>query len=247
MKNPKQRGAGLKALRRKKKLSLQDIYLKTRIRPEVLRNIEEGKALPSKVYLRSFVKAYARALDEDEEEILNEFFKKSAPASAAPSSPPVTSHPQNAPHKTAAAAAMILLAGCAALLYLFYSAQKEKPSSLLSKKGEEDAAPLSSAQSQSPERLPLSLQIEEGIFTNSLMIQSQKDTVMYFKTNGGKTVTKPLKKDTWHVIQSLGDIYIRVDGPSRLALAHKGRLSFFAFESGFEKTFHPPLQKEFSE
>ena len=69
-------GAYLKSQREKKGLSLQEIHEKTRIRPEVLKNIETGENLPSPAYLKGFLRIYARALDLDEAKLLREFFKK---------------------------------------------------------------------------------------------------------------------------------------------------------------------------
>lgn len=69
-------GAYLKSQREKKGFSLQEIHEKTRIRPEVLKNIETGENLPAPAYLVGFLKTYARALDLDEAKLLRDFYKK---------------------------------------------------------------------------------------------------------------------------------------------------------------------------
>ena len=62
----------LKELRESRHVSLRSIIEKTKLSPSVIEAIEAGNfhRLPEPVYTRAFLKAYARALDLDSEEIL---------------------------------------------------------------------------------------------------------------------------------------------------------------------------------
>lgn len=69
---PQTVGKALGIARLHKGYSLQDIADKTRVRQEYLKCIEEGntKDLPAQVYALGFVKAYAKALDLDSEQLV---------------------------------------------------------------------------------------------------------------------------------------------------------------------------------
>ena len=68
-------GRKLKEAREGKGLTLEDVYKETKISKTHLEAIEEGNlsALPEIVYVRGFLKSYAKFLDLDPEEILAEF------------------------------------------------------------------------------------------------------------------------------------------------------------------------------
>jgi hypothetical protein len=64
----------LKAIREKRRMSIQDIYEKTRLSEEMIRMIESGEIYTrpdaNKTYLRSFSRTYARALGISDEDIV---------------------------------------------------------------------------------------------------------------------------------------------------------------------------------
>ncbi len=68
----KKTGALLKARREKSGLSFEQIYELTRIQPEILKGIEEGRAKAAPVFLKGFIKTYARALGIKEGELQTE-------------------------------------------------------------------------------------------------------------------------------------------------------------------------------
>ena len=72
-------GEYLKKAREKKKLSLEQIASQTRIQETHLRALEseDFANLPAKVFAKGFVRAYAKALDLDEEETLQRFLETS--------------------------------------------------------------------------------------------------------------------------------------------------------------------------
>lgn len=75
----KEFGKDLKRLREFKGVSLAEISAQTRINPKFLITLEDGVFdFQPETYIRSFIKAYAKALDEDENRILNEYDKAKA-------------------------------------------------------------------------------------------------------------------------------------------------------------------------
>jgi len=72
-------GKYLKKAREKKKLSLEQIASQTRIQETHLRALEseDFASLPAKVFAKGFVRAYAKALDLNEEETLQRFLETS--------------------------------------------------------------------------------------------------------------------------------------------------------------------------
>ena len=72
-------GTDLKKLREIKGISIAEISAESRINPKFLQNIENGIFdFQPETYIRSFIKAYARALDENENQILNDYDKAKA-------------------------------------------------------------------------------------------------------------------------------------------------------------------------
>jgi transcriptional regulator with XRE-family HTH domain len=75
----KEFGADLKKLRELKGISIAEISAESRINPKFLLLIENGKFdFQPETYIRSFIKAYARSLDENENQILNDYDKAKA-------------------------------------------------------------------------------------------------------------------------------------------------------------------------
>jgi len=69
-------GQDLKKLRESKDISLAEISAQTRINQKFLANIEEGNFdFQPETYIRSFLKAYARSLDENESTVLTDYDK----------------------------------------------------------------------------------------------------------------------------------------------------------------------------
>jgi cytoskeletal protein RodZ len=72
-------GNDLKQLREHKGISIAEISAETRINPKFLNLIESGVFdFQPETYIRSFLKGYARAIEEDEKRILNDYDKAKA-------------------------------------------------------------------------------------------------------------------------------------------------------------------------
>ena len=68
-------GSQLKKARQKKQLTINEVYQRTRISPDTLSALEDDnlQKLPEPIYVRSFLKEYARFLGLDTEAILKEY------------------------------------------------------------------------------------------------------------------------------------------------------------------------------
>jgi hypothetical protein len=71
-------GAGLKRLRESRGISLADVYRVTKIRAEILENIEEERydTLPDETFLKTHLVQYARFLGVDPERALESILKR---------------------------------------------------------------------------------------------------------------------------------------------------------------------------
>jgi cytoskeletal protein RodZ len=75
----KEFGKDLKRLRELKGVSVAEIAAETRINPKFINLLESGKFdFQPDTYIRSFLKEYARAIDEDEKRILSDYDKAKA-------------------------------------------------------------------------------------------------------------------------------------------------------------------------
>lgn len=75
----KEFGQDLKKLRELKGISLAEISAESRINIKFLTNLESGNfEFQPETYIRSFIKAYAKALDENENQLLNDYDKAKA-------------------------------------------------------------------------------------------------------------------------------------------------------------------------
>lgn len=75
----KEFGQDLKKLRELKGISIAEISAESRINIKFLSNLESGNFdFQPETYIRSFIKAYAKALDENENQLLNEYDKAKA-------------------------------------------------------------------------------------------------------------------------------------------------------------------------
>lgn len=89
----KKTGQLLKDKREAAKLTISEVALATKINPKILTAMEEGNesALPSKTFLKGFLKAYAVFLKIDQDEVLRSYQEESGPP------PPERVHEINKP------------------------------------------------------------------------------------------------------------------------------------------------------
>ncbi len=91
MSDPQELGAVFYRARMRQNISLEDLEQQTKIRRRFLLAIEEGRfeEVPAEVYLKGFLRSYARAVRLDPEEVVSQYYhlNSSEPdeAEAAPS------------------------------------------------------------------------------------------------------------------------------------------------------------------
>lgn len=84
-------GIYLQSIRLKKGLSIEEVSALTRIRPEILRRIEEEKesALPGPVFVKGFIKSIAEALGAEPNEVLERYLPSGSTRAFGGYPPPV--------------------------------------------------------------------------------------------------------------------------------------------------------------
>ncbi len=89
-------GSVLYRARTELNLSIDDLEQQTKIRSRFLRAIEEGRfdEIPGEVYLKGFLRSYARAVELDAEQVLIQYYQLAGEAKNSPKKQPepVVSH-----------------------------------------------------------------------------------------------------------------------------------------------------------
>jgi cytoskeletal protein RodZ len=130
-------GAGLRREREKQGVTLEEISLSTKIGTRFLRALEEDHfdQLPGGIFNKGFVRAYARQLRLDEEQIVAEYLVaagviQSSPGTAAPEGPELLPEPQESEGRGrvrvpwGAFAAGILIVAVGMAVWGFYRREK---------------------------------------------------------------------------------------------------------------------------
>lgn len=250
-------GSRLKLVRERKGLSYEQIFEITKIQPSILKGIEEGSAPVSPVFLKGFIKSYARSLSLNPEE----FFKKEEIENPQIKSEKKTSDKKqkyedskikksNLNYFWIVAGALIVF-----LIAYFNSGKKEieKPGLALEEMKEdqdsilkeetEDLLAVVNEEAPEEEDLiekPPSLfdQIKGSEFNEDLLIQSVEPLAIYFKVDQQSTITKNLKADTWFHIKAKKSIYLRFDErKDDVQVFYNGKQINIGEKPFFERTF----------
>ncbi len=243
-------------------MSYEQIFEITRIQPSILREIEEGRASSvAPVFLKGFIKTYARFLGLNPEDIFSQSqegaSQKSQKKPAGPSGEP------SAPPQPVRSAYALLFVGFF-IVFLWIgvmggpayfnkeagTAKNEAPAGA-DKSSEGDApggldeaaiAPKDSNSAEggqsaggSPDLLD---QIAESVFQKELLIRSFETLQIYFKTDRQATVTKILKPSVWFHIKAQTSIYIRFDEyQGAVQMFYNGEQVDLGNRSFFERAF----------
>ena len=204
-------GAYLKAEREKKGLSHEQIYEMTRISPDILKKIEEGKVLSSQIFLKSFIKVYAQALGLEPEPLLKEWEETKLPQKSQTKKKRVSSHK----NFRFFAMALIVL-GIFLFLSSFFKFQKKEEAVALKENPKSQLFPFSQ-------------------FHKEVLLFPKEDLKIYFKVDRGRTITKTLVAKNWYVIKGQEEIYLRADDFLFMDLIFNG--NWMELKTPFEKTF----------
>ncbi len=252
-------GKYLKSIREEKGISYEDVYEKTRIQISILKDIEEGKSLLAPVFLRGFVKNYAKFLEADIKEHLDGkpveqtqkevFFQEKK-----------TFNFKKITKKQIAIfflfiVFLIILFGRGTFQVTQTDESKSdgeffqqenlektnvkenetKKQNLLNKK---DLQKISEEKPLTKEvsRDSLLEKIKDAYFRQEILIKSHEKLEIYFKVDNQKLETRNLSPKRWYNIKAVDTIYLRFDRAEGVQVFHNGKSVIFKNQF-FEKSF----------
>ena len=228
-------GILLKKRRQRKGLNLEQIYEVTKISTDILRNIEEGKDLPAPVILKNFIKLYARALNMNEESLLQDLEKCiEKPEKKNPIPIPKESHSFNI--------LKISLVSFFAVTFFFilFNNTKIKEESVPQKQNtiplKKESVASFKANSVAPSESFFSF-VKQDIFNQELIIQSSEKGKVYVKLDDLKLTTQILEPKKWYGFKALRKIYVRVQDDMPINVIHNGKWKIQNASQAFEQIF----------
>ena len=249
-------GAYLRTQRERKGLSHEQIHETTRISPDILRKIEEGRPLLAPIFLKGFIKNYAKALGLDPAPLLKELEereKDSQNSGELKSEEPSEQPPPSSPSHWNQKKGLYISLGAGLTVLLVFLAVFPRFSKIEGGSEEANQTEFQDAdqttftpqpETEESERLPppspttsLLDTIHQGQFTQEVMINpSSRPLEVYFKADGGDMAARSLPPKQWYVIKALKKIYLRIDRPASLSMIHNGewRESVSPLEQTFE-------------
>ena len=249
-------GNQLKLARERKGLSYEQIFEVTRIQPSILKEIEEGKASVAPVFLKGFIKTYARFLGLDPEELFNQAIEKEEQKDELKKE---TKKPgANGMIKRKSYVSYLLLSiGFLILIQIIWIGlpanideqnettknktailEKESEKNIQTKTREELAIKTQEENNQLQEHSSLFDQIKKSVFKEELLLRSFEPLEIYFKMDQQSTITKILKPSVWFQIKAKKSIYLRFDeNRGDIQIFYNGQQIKVGSKSFFERTF----------
>ena len=224
-------GAYLRTQRERKGLSYEQIHEITRISPDVLRKIEEGSSLSAPIFLKGFIKNYARALGLDPVPLLKELEEgeeTSPELEEKESEESIEQLPSHWERRKRIYFLFIFGFAVIGLLTFLPRVSKFKNISKGSKSEKNQAfspepAPVEEKKEKKPPAFSLLDAIQQKEFSQELMINPSEPLEVYFKADGGSIIAKSLFPESWYVIKALEKIYLRIDKPASFNMIHNGK------------------------
>ena len=246
-------GNRLKLERERKGLSYEQIFEVTRIQPSILKEIEDGKATVAPVFLKGFIKTYARFLGLNPEELFNQEKEKTDQKDELKEEIK-TPGTNDANKKQSRVTYLLLLLGFFIVFQMIWfgwpinfstrnTATEDKNSSF--KTTERENIPIgdqgdlnAKAPDQQQEHPTLFDQIKEAVFKEDLLIRSSEALEIYFKADQQSTITKILEPSIWFHIKAKKNIYLRFDeNRGDIQIFYNGQQVDIGSRSFFERTF----------
>ena len=257
-------GNHLKLIRERKGLSYDQIFEITRIQPTILKEIEEGSSNVSPVFLKGFIKSYARSMGLDPEELFQQL-KNKEEIKEKSIDRETKARASGYRYKNITSFRNLLPLGIFLILFSFVlwltlSFKKElgkedittlaKPPSLKEKASDpelffKNKPPASSLQIPTEKEIPpetLFNKIKNSVFKQDLLIQSPEPLKIYFKADGGSIVTKTLEPFVYFHIKAKKSIYLRFDeNRNNILIFYNGKKIGTGQKAFFERTFQTLL------
>ena len=253
-------GHHLKLVRERKGLSYKQIYEVTRIQPSILKDIEEGKSSVSPVFLKGFIKTYARFLGQDIEDIFKKARKEDKPEDdnkikKATSNENKDEHIKRNYLKHLWPLLGLFIVFQVAVWIVNTPKKDNKGIPLITEKEKSDSKQetVEDVKSKAQKNITVEIQkedfpeeeesllhqIKKSAFTQDLLIQSSEPLVIYFKLDKNSAmVTKTLQASVWFHIKAKESIYLRFDeNRGQVQIFYNGQQIPFDNTPFFERTF----------
>lgn len=251
-------GHRLKLVRERKGLSYEQIFEITRIQPSILKDIEEGKTSVSPVFLKGFIKTYARSLGQDAEDLFKEAETKDAQEDTNAKEIKESNENNESKKRNYLKHLWPLLGLFIVFQVAIWIVNTSKKSSEEDFIMAEDESPhpegkaVESIKPETQENIEATIQtenitekdqtlfhkIKNSVFTEDLLIKSSEVLEIYFKVDKKSTVTKRLEPSLWFHIKAKESIYLRFDeNRGYVQIFHNGKQVPFENTPFFERTF----------
>ena len=224
-------GAYLRTQRERKGLSYEQIHEITRISPDVLKKIEEGDTLSAPIFLRGFIKNYAKALGLDPAPLLKEL-EESEKVSQESVEEEIEELPESpsSVHWDWKKQRYSLVGLCFILLFLliflppFSKVEdiSEEKKQTESQEASREISPQMDKKEKEAPAVSLLDTIQQEPFTQEVMIHPSEPLEVFFKADGGSVKTKSLAPEQWYIIKALEKIYMRIDEPVSFSMIYNG-------------------------
>jgi cytoskeleton protein RodZ len=225
-------GGTLRHARLRKRLTLEQITQSTKISHATLEALENNDfdRLPAGVYIRGFLRAFAREVDLDPEETVEQYMEQfeTVPAMAIASEPPEVAHDDGAddlPRTRAIVIPRVPLAAVAALIVIIAAGSYLYRSSRAAKAGMTTTAEASSATTSVPAPAPpADIARAANVEPDMLRIELTATGPCWVSATADResALSRLLQAGERHELQAKDEVVLRVGDPSTVAISVNG-------------------------
>ena len=214
-------GDRLKTKRLQKKLTLEDVYQLTKIRPSLIRQIENNEFSEASIFHKAKIKNYAKCLGVA-------YTNTIIPAPLTKAKKPLRS--VGTYFSFLKNQRQFLKLGLLVLILVFFWNLSH-----LTQKTEESRLALKKPSLEVEKKASLKEAIVTGQFHKELIFISKKNLNVYFKVDQKSTETRMLKMEQPLIIKARHRIFVRIDESALLEMTYNGKKQLI--NSPFEKLF----------
>jgi cytoskeletal protein RodZ len=236
-------GADLRTAREQRGMSVADLAERTKISPRILRALETGDAaaLPAPVFVRGFVRAYAREVGLDPDHIVNGYMADAAPPDAPVATEPSVAGPRdratapasnavylsegNGPAGISAALGLAALA-LAIVAYLGLNGTTSPPAAAPAEPPSQAVSAAGGASAGAAEVTPVATTGATTVATSDAITLAIHPTGLCWvevRVNGEARVYRLMEGGDRETITADGEVLLRVGDPTQFAYSINGR------------------------